>query len=189
MNMLREMRKLGLEVRLEPCRLDIGYVEPIGRAGGISGQAKGSTQKIVLTALGGNHPIRKGVTRGRRCGQQLCDLDRLGAENVAGKIVLFDVAFDKQKADTAMPVKLTRKPLSTEPWGRKGRRTGAVGSLVEVCRRRTYRLPHTEGARPPIPAGAVPARRRPDRSSHVSRESGGCTRHPDFRKPRKKSHL
>ena len=95
-----EMRKLGLEVRLEPVQAR-HWIRGAESAELVEypGQAPGSTQKIVLTALGGNHPTPpEGITAEVVVANSFDDLDRLGRQNVAGKIVLFNVAFDKQKA-------------------------------------------------------------------------------------------
>src|SRR5260221_8305681 len=59
-----EMRKLGLDVRLEPVQAR-RWVRGAESAELVeySGQAPGATQKIVLTALGGNHPTPpQGIT-------------------------------------------------------------------------------------------------------------------------------
>ena len=64
-----EMRKLGLDVRLEPVQAR-HWIRGAESAELVEypGQAPGTTQKIVLTALGGNHPTppRGNHGRGRR---------------------------------------------------------------------------------------------------------------------------
>src|ERR1700690_3337864 len=95
-----ELRRLGLEVRLEPVQAR-HWIRGAESAELVEypGQAPGSRQKIVLPALGGNHPTpTEGITAEVIVANSFDNLDRLGRQNVAGKIVLFNVAFDKQKA-------------------------------------------------------------------------------------------
>src|SRR6478735_1867264 len=95
-----EMRKLGLDVHLEPVQAR-HWMRGAESAELVEfpGQAPGTTQKIVLTALGGNHPTPpEGITADVVVAHSFDDLDRLGRQNVAGKIVLYNVTLDKQKA-------------------------------------------------------------------------------------------
>ena len=95
-----EMRKLGLDVHLEPVQAR-NWIRGAESAELVEypGQAPGTTQKIVLTALGGNRPTPPGgITAEVVVANSFADLDRLGRQNVAGRIVLFNVVFDKQKA-------------------------------------------------------------------------------------------
>ena len=129
-----EMRKLGLEVHLEPVQAR-HWIRGAESAELVEypGQAPGTTQKIVLTALGGNLPTpAEGITAEVVVAKSFADLDRLGRQNVAGKIVLFNVLFDKQKAPAAMPARLMTKrwPIvrwehkRQPPWGRPLRWSG-----------------------------------------------------------------
>src|SRR4029077_5368384 len=95
-----ELRKLGLEVRLEPVQAR-RWIRGAETAELVEypRQAPGTTQKVVLTALGGNRPTSmQGITAEVLVPNSFADLDREGRENVAGKIVLFNFAFDQQKA-------------------------------------------------------------------------------------------
>ena len=85
------------------------------------------------------------------------DLDRLGRENVAGKIVLFNVAFDKQKAEGGFAGEAYEEAVVYRALGAKqAAALGAVASLVRSVGGADYRLPHTGGSRAAdIPAGAV----------------------------------
>ena len=154
-----EMRKLGLEVRLEPVQAR-HWIRGAESAELVeySGQAPGSTQKIVLTALGGNHPTPpEGITADVVVANSFADLDRLGRQNVAGKIVLFNGAFDKKKADNGYAGEAYDEAVVYRALGaRRAAELGAVGSLVRSVGGANYRLPHTGGSRAvDIPAGAV----------------------------------
>jgi carboxypeptidase Q len=156
-----EMRKLGLEVRLEPVQAR-HWIRRAESAELVEypGQAPGSTQKIVLTALGGNHPTpAEGVTAEVVVANSFGDLDRLGRQNVAGKIVLFNVAFDKQKAADGYAGEAYEEAVVYRGSGaRKAAALGAVASLVRSVGAADYRLPHTGGSSSSnIPAGAVSA--------------------------------
>src|ERR1700685_145681 len=95
-----ELRKLGLEVKLEEVKVP-HWMRGVETAELVeyAGKALGLTQKIVLTALGGNTPTpADGITAEVVVVNSFDDLKALGREKVAGKIVLFDDVFDKRKA-------------------------------------------------------------------------------------------
>jgi len=95
-----ELRKLGLEVKLEEVKVP-HWTRGIetGELASFPGQAEGTTQRIVLTALGGSTSTgESGVTADVVVVSSFDELTKLGRERVAGKIVLFDVPFDKRKA-------------------------------------------------------------------------------------------
>ena len=153
------MKKLGLDVRLEPVRAR-HWIRGTETAELVEfpGQAPGTTQKIVLTALGGNHPTPpEGITADVVVANSFADLDRLGRENVAGKIVLFNVAFDRQKAAGGFAGEAYEEAVIYRAQGaKKAAALGAVASLVRSVGGADYRLPHTGGSRRGrIPAGAV----------------------------------
>lgn len=154
-----EMRKLGLDVRLEPvqARHWVRGAET-GELVEYPGRTPGTTQKIVLTALGGNHPTPpQGITADVVVADSFADLDRLGRENVAGKIVLFNGPFDKQKASGGYAGEAYEEAVVYRAQGAKlAAAMGAAGSLVRSVGGADYRLPHTGGSRAAdIPAGAV----------------------------------
>jgi carboxypeptidase Q len=154
-----ELRKLGLDVHLEPVqarrwRRGAESAELVE----YPGQAPGATQKIVLTALGGNHPTPpQGITAEVVVATSFADLDRLGREIVAGKIVLFNVVFDKQKAAGGFAGEAYDEAVAYRSRGaRKAAALGAAASLVRSVGGADYRLPHTGGSlAADIPAGAV----------------------------------
>ncbi len=154
-----EMRKLGLEVHLEPVQAR-HWIRGAESAELVEypGQAPGTTQKIVLTALGGNHPTPPGgITSEVVVANSFADLDRLGRQNVAGKIVLFNVVFDKQKAAGGYAGEAYDEAVAYRALGaQKAAALGAVGSLVRSVGGADYRLAHTGNSRAAnIPAGAV----------------------------------
>jgi carboxypeptidase Q len=154
-----ELRKLGLEVRLEEVKV------PQWRRGvetaelvEYPGQAQGTSQKIVLTALGGNTPTSAdGINAEVVVVQSFDELTALGREKVAGKIVLFNVSFDKQKAANGMAGEAYGEAVAYRAGGAKAAgELGAVASLVRSVGNADYRLPHTGWSAPAgIPAGAV----------------------------------
>ena len=156
-----EMRKLGLEVRLEPVQAR-HWIRGAESAELVEypGQAPGSKQKIVLTALGGNHPTAaEGITADVVVANSFADLDRMGKQNVVGKIVLFNVSYDKRKAAMGYAGEAYDEAVIYRALGaRKAAALGAVAALVRSVGGADYRLPHTGGSRASdIPTGAVTA--------------------------------
>jgi Zn-dependent M28 family amino/carboxypeptidase len=156
-----EMRKLGLDVHLEPVQAR-HWIRGAETAELVEypGQAPGTAQKIVLTALGGNHPTPpEGITAEVVVANNFAELDRLGRQNVAGKIVLFNYPFDEQKAAAGFAGEAYEEAVIYRALGAKrAAALGAVGSLVRSVGGADYRLPHTGGSRAAdIPAGAVTA--------------------------------
>jgi len=154
-----ELRQLGLEVLLERVHA-LRWTRGAEAAELVQypGQAPGTTQKIVLTALGGNHPTPpQGITAEVIVANSFADLDRLGREKVAGKIVLFDVAFDKQKAEAGLAGEAYEEAVAYRVLGaNRAAELGAVASLIRSVGGADYRLPHTGTSRAAdIPAGAV----------------------------------
>jgi Zn-dependent M28 family amino/carboxypeptidase len=154
-----EMRKLGLDVRLEPVQAR-RWIRGAETAELVEypGQVPGTTQKIVLTALGGNHPTPpQGITAELVVANTFADLDRLGRQNVAGKIVLYNFPFDQRKAAGGFAGEAYDDAVAYRALGAKrAAALGAAASLVRSVGGADYRLPHTGGSRmADIPAGAV----------------------------------
>ena len=154
-----ELRKLGLEVRLEEVRVP-QWIRGIETAELVEypGQAPGTSQKIVLTALGGNAPTApEGITAEVVVVKSFDELTSLGREKVAGKIVLFNVVFDKQKAANGRAGEAYGEAVAYRGQGAKAAaELGAVASLVRSVGNADYRLPHTGASTAAgIPAGAV----------------------------------
>lgn len=154
-----EMRQLGLDVRLEPVQAR-RWIRGAESAALVEypGQAPGSTQKVVLTALGGNHPTpAEGITAEVVIANSFADLEGLGRRGVAGKIVLFNMAFDKRKAADGYAGEAYDEAVIYRAQGAK--RAAALGALAALVRSvggADYRLAHTGGSHAAdIPAGAV----------------------------------
>ena len=92
-----EMRKLGLDVKLEKVTVP-HWVRGEERGALVEwpGMAAGTTQKIVLTALGGSVATpSEGLTAEVVVVNNFDELNALGADKVKGKIVLFNYKFDR----------------------------------------------------------------------------------------------
>src|SRR6266581_74482 len=154
-----ELRKLGLEVRLEEARVPhwnrgMETAELVE----FPGQASATKQKIVLTALGGSTPTSaEGLTADLVVVNSFDELRGLGRQRVAGKIVLFNTRFDKEKAAAGFASEAYGEAVVYRAKGAKAAALmGAVASLVRSVGGADYRLPHTGWGEPAgIPAGAV----------------------------------
>jgi Iap family predicted aminopeptidase len=154
-----ELRKLGLEVRLEEVRVP-HWIRGIETAELVEypGQAAGTKQKIVLTALGASTPTSaEGLTAQVVVVNNFDELKNLGRQGVAGKIVLFNTHFDKNKAAAGFAGEAYGEAVAYRAKGAKAAvELGAIASLVRSVGGADYRLPHTGWGEPAgIPAGAV----------------------------------
>jgi carboxypeptidase Q len=154
-----ELRRLGLEVQLEEVRVP-HWIRGVETSELVEypGQPAGATQKIVLTALGGTVPTPPaGITAEVVVTKSFEDLRSLGREKVSGKIVLFNVAFDKQKAANGLAGEAYGEAVAYRSRGPKAAADlGAIACLVRSVGGADYRLPHTGWSAPAgIPAGAV----------------------------------
>ncbi|MFI5087300.1 MAG: PA domain-containing protein, partial [Terriglobales bacterium] len=172
-----EMRKLGLEVRLEKCTVP-HWVRGAESAELVEfpGQALNTSQKIVLTALGGSVATPpQGVTAEVVVAGNFDELNSLGREKVQGKIVLFNVKFDKQLAAAGLAGPAYGQAVVYRGRGASAAaRLGAVGSVVRSVGGADYRLPHTgmmsyAPDTPKIPAAAVTAEDA-DLIEHLARQ-------------------
>lgn len=156
-----ELRKLGLEVQLEEVKVP-HWVRGAETAELVeyAGQVPGTTQKIVLTALGGSTstPV-EGLSADVVVVNNFDELRALGRDKVAGKIVLFNEIYDKQKAAAGLSFVAYGEAVRYRGAGPKAAaELGAVAALVRSVGNADYRLPHTGYSMPAgIPAGAVTA--------------------------------
>src|SRR5690242_18192456 len=93
-----ELKRLGLQVQLEPVQVPL-WVRgtDVAEFTDYPGHTAGSKQKIVVTALGGNSPTPpQGIIGEVVVVRNFNELKALGREKVTGKIVLFNVPFDKK---------------------------------------------------------------------------------------------
>src|SRR5258706_6771103 len=126
--------------------------------------APGTTQKIVLTALGGSVATpSEGLTAEVVVVNNFDELTALGRNRVAGKIVLFNAKFDQQLADNGFAGPGYGQAVIYRGIGASAAaRLGAVAVLNRSASGADYRLPHTGALRyaddaPKIPAAAVAA--------------------------------
>jgi Zn-dependent M28 family amino/carboxypeptidase len=158
-----EMRRLGLEVKLEKLMVPhwVRGVET-GELVEFPGQAPQTTQKIVLTALGGSVATpATGLTAEIVVVNNFKELEALGRSKVAGKIVLFNVRFDRQMAEQGYGGEAYGQAVAYRGGGPSAAsRLGAVAALTRSAGNSQNRLAHTGSTRyaadaPQIPAAAV----------------------------------
>ena len=158
-----ELKALGLKVQLEKVMVP-HWVRGEETAALVQfpGQAAGTTQKIVLTALGDSVATpAAGLTADVLAVRDFAELQSLGKEKVAGKIVLFNHTFDDRMAAQGLGGEAYGEAVvyrSDAPSA--AARLGAVAALVRSVGGAAYRLPHTgmtkyAGDAPKVPAAAV----------------------------------
>jgi len=156
-----EMRKLGLEVHLEPAQVT-HWVRGEEKAQLVEypGQVPETTQRIVLTTISGSAATpAEGLTAEVVVVHNFDELTALGRQKVAGKIVLFNVPFDERKALAGMESEAYGEAVVYRTRGAKAAaELGAVASLIRSVGGADYRLPHTGYSVPAgIPAAALAA--------------------------------
>ncbi len=168
-----QMRELGLDVHLEECKVR-HWVRGTETAELVdyAGHATEMQQKIVLTALGGSTSTgADGITADIVVVDDFGQLKALGRGRVAGRIVLFNQKFDKQKAGAGLGFAAYRETVGYRETGpQAAAQLGALAALVRSIGSADYRLPHTGDSDPAgIPAGAVSAEDA-DLISHLAAE-------------------
>jgi len=160
-----EMRKLGAEVTLEKAKVP-HWVRGAETAELMEwpGQATGTKQKIVLTALGGSVATpAEGITAEVVVVDNWKELRGLAPGAVKGKILLFNHPFDKELAATGHGLDAYGQSVVYRGAGPiAGATAGAAAVLVRSAGGGDYRSPHTGAtAYAPgvakIPAAAVTA--------------------------------
>lgn len=160
-----EMKALGLEVKLEKVMVP-HWVRGEETAALVEfpGQAKDTTQKIVLTALGGSVATpTDGLTTEVLLVKDFDELESLGRGKVQGKIVVFNYPYDKQMAAQGRSGDAYGLAVAYRSDGPiAAAKLGAVAALVRSVGSADYRLPHTGATKyledvPKIPAGAITA--------------------------------
>jgi len=160
-----EMRSLGAEVHLEKTSVP-HWVRGVETAEVVAwpGMASGTTQKVVLTALGGSVATPpEGLTADVVVVNSFSDLKALPDSAVNGKILLFNERFDKRLAaqgdgGRAYGESVIYRAIGPIVAGERG----AVAVLVRSVGGADYRLPHTgmttyDPKLTKIPAAAVTA--------------------------------
>ena len=160
-----EMRALGAEVTLEKAMVPhwVRGAET-GELVAWPGQVTGTTQKIVLTALGGSVATpAEGLTADVVVVNNWEELRALPKGAVTGKILLFNHAYDKKLAAQGGGLYAYGGGVVYRGAGPIAAATaGAVAVLVRSVGGADYRLPHTgltayAPGEPKIPAAAVAA--------------------------------
>jgi hypothetical protein len=160
-----EMRALGAEVTLEKAKVP-HWVRGVETAEVVSwkGQAAGTTQKVVLTALGGSVATpAQGITAEVVVVDDWKHLAALPPGAAKGKILLFNHKFDKELAAEGLGLNAYSDGVAYRGGGPgAAAAVGAIAVLVRSVGGADYRIPHTgmtdymPGV-PQIPAAAVAA--------------------------------
>src|SRR3989440_1145553 len=172
-----ELRKLGLEVQLEKVMVPHWVRgEETAALTEYPSMAPNTTQKIVLTALGGSVATpAQGLTAEVVVVNNFEELEALGRDRVAGKIVLFNAKFDQKLADNGFAGPAYGQSVIYRGIGASAAaRLGAAPGLNRSAGGADYRLPHTGALRyaddaPKIPAAAV-ASEDADLMAHLASE-------------------
>lgn len=158
-----EMRKLGLEVRLQKLSVP-HWVRGEEKAAVVEfpGMAPGTTQKLAITALGGSVATpANGLSADVVVVNDFDELNRLGRGGVQGKIVVFNNEFDTEMAASGFGGNAYGQAVQYRGGGAVAAgRLGAVAVLVRSAGGSQNRLVHTGTTRyaedvPKIPAAAV----------------------------------
>jgi len=160
-----EMRALGAQVQREKTTVP-HWVRGVETAELLhwAGQTPDTTQKIVLTTLGGSGATpAEGLQSEVLVVNSFDDLNRLPPDAAKGKILLFNEKFDKQLAAQGKGGAAYGKAVVYRAAGPNvAAALGAAAVLVRSVGGADYRLPHTgatlasPGGRP-LPAAAVTA--------------------------------
>ncbi len=154
-----QMRSLGLDVRLEEVKVR-HWIRGTETAELITGPgfAPGIQQRIVLTALGGSTSTGPdGIAAEIVVANDFDQLKALGHEKVAGRVILLNKKFDKQKEDAGFGFAAYRENVGYRETGPKvAADLGAVAALVRSIGGADYRLPHAgDSDAAGIPAAAI----------------------------------
>ena len=155
-----ELRKLGFDVRLERVRVP-RWIRGEDRCELVqySGQVPGTTQKIVVTALGGLgvSTSRDGITAEVLIVRSLAELAALPRDRFAGKIVLFYGQFDSRMAESGFAFDAYDAAVEPRNNGRSAaEKAGAAAVLVRSVGGAQFRLVHV-GATDYFNSAHIPA--------------------------------
>jgi len=156
-----ELRKLGLDVRLEPVPVR-RFIRGMDSAELVEypGQVEGTKQKLLVTALLGNSPTSEnGITADVVVVNNFDELKALSRDQVAGKIVLFNELYDHRKAVSGQTGAAYGEAVRYRASGAiVASGLGAAAALVRSAGDGAFRLTHTGwSGDAPISAGAVTA--------------------------------
>lgn len=158
-----EMRKLGLVVRLQKVMVPHWVRgEEKGELVQFDGMAEGTTQKVVLAAVGGSVATPAGgITAEIVVVKNYDELNALGEAKVRGKIVLFNNKFDTGMAASGFGSSAYGQAVAYRGGGASAAaRLGAIAVLVRSAGGSQNRLAHTGSLRyadgvTQIPAASV----------------------------------
>ena len=157
-----EMRKLGLDVRLQKISVP-HWVRGQERAELVEfpGMAPNTSQKVVVTALGGSIATSaEGLTGEVVVVSTFDELTALGRSRVEGKIVLFNSKFDRELAASGFGLNAYGEVVPYRNGAIAAGRMGAIAMIVRSTGGSQNRLVHTGSMRydpavRQIPAGAI----------------------------------
>jgi carboxypeptidase Q len=160
-----QMRQMGLDVTMEKVMVPHWVRgKETAELTEFPGQAPNTTQKVVLTALGGSVATpADGVVAPVLVVNSMDELNSLGRDKVSGKIVLFCERFDERMAAQGFGGDAYGQAVQYRSAGPStASRLGAVAALIRSAGGGAYRLPHTGATRylkdaPKIPAAALTA--------------------------------
>jgi carboxypeptidase Q len=141
-----EMRSLGLDVRLQKVMVPHWVRgDEHGELVEYMGMAPGTTQKVVLTALGGSIATpAEGLAADIVVVSSFDELNALGRDKVAGKIVLFNYKFDRVMQASGFGGAAYGQAVQYRFGGAMAAaKLGAVGVLVRSAGGSQNRLAHT----------------------------------------------
>jgi carboxypeptidase Q len=158
-----QLKAIGCEVQLEKVTVP-HWVRGEEAAALVQfpGMAEGTTQKVVLCALGGSVATPKeGITADVVAVKNFEELKAMPRDQVAGKIVLFNYPFDKRIAAEGRGGEAYGEAVVYRSDGPSAAaRQGAVACVIRSVGGADYRIPHTGQTKyaddaPKVPAGAV----------------------------------
>lgn len=141
-----EMRKLGLDVRLQKCMVPRWVRgDESGELIEFDGMAPGTVQKVVLTALGGSIATPgDGMTGEIVVVKDFDELNALGRKAIEGKIVLFNYKFDRELQASGFGGAAYGQAVQYRFGGAMAAaRLGAIAVLVRSAGGSQNRLAHT----------------------------------------------
>jgi carboxypeptidase Q len=145
-----EMRKIGLDVRLQKLTVP-HWVRGEERAELVEfqGMAQGTTQKVVVTALGGSIATApEGLTSEIVVVNSFDELNQLGRDKIQGKIVLFNYKFDREMQNSGFGGAAYGQATQYRGGGAiAAGRLGAIAVLVRSAGASQNRLVHTGAMR------------------------------------------
>ena len=160
-----EFRRLGLDVKMEKVMVPHWVRgQETGELVQFPGMAPNTTQKLVLTALGGSIATPdQGITADVVAVTTFDELHALGRDHVQGKIVVFDEKFDPRLVAAGEAREAYGEAVAYRAGAPvEAAKMGAIATLVRSVGGAEFRLPHTGATYykadiPKIPAGALTA--------------------------------